>query len=100
MKTLAKQIIEDMALAPVDLFGTIKPVVPTAIGGFEGLRVDNRSAGLAVAAFEDAEVAAQHIIDAFPGAVKTPLPEIVRDDAPGWQIIGDKPPRTAGAQDL
>ena len=67
---------EDMALAPVDLLGAIEPVGTTPISCFDGLRVDNARTGLAVASFEHAEVAAQDIIDPFPGAVTTPAPEV------------------------
>src|ERR1041384_3387394 len=95
-----QRVYQDMALAPFDLFGTIKACGPSAIGGLDALRVDNRGAGLAVAAFQDAEVTAQGIVDPFPGTIFSPAPKVMIDDAPGRQIVGDKAPRTAGAQDI
>jgi hypothetical protein len=87
---------QDMALAPFDLFSTIKAYGPSAISRFDALRVDNRGAGLAVAAFQDAEVTAQGIVDPFPGTLFSPAPKVVIDDTPRRPVVGDKPPRTAG----
>ena len=89
-----------MALAPVDLLGAVESVVTTAIGGCDALRVNNRCAGLAVATFQNPEVTAQGVIDPFPRPISAPAPTVVIDDAPRRQIIGDKPPRTASAQDI
>ncbi len=52
-----KRIHEDVPLATFDQFGPVKACVASAVGGFDGLRVDNRRTGLAVTAFEHAEVA-------------------------------------------
>src|SRR5439155_24880096 len=88
-----------MALAPCDQLGAIEPVIPASISIFDGLGVNNRCAGLAVPAFEDPEVAAQRIVDQFPGAITTPSPKVVVDDPPGGQIMGDEAPRAATTKD-
>ncbi len=95
-----KGVHEDGALAPFDQLGAIASVVTAATGCFDGLCVNNRRAGLAVTAFEDTEVAPQHIVESFPGAITTPLPEGVIDNPSGRQIMGDQAPRTTTTQDV
>ncbi len=95
-----QRVHQDVALAAFDLFGAVKARVPSSIGRFDGLRVDNRGAGLAGVAFEDPEVPAQGIVEPLPGAISSPAPKVVIDEAPRRQIIGDKPPGTAGPQDI
>ena len=51
------------------------------------------------AAFQHTESAAQGVVEPFPGAVSSPTPKGVRDDAPRRHIMGDKAPGIAGAQD-
>ena len=94
-----QRVHEDMALAPVAPLGAIAAVLPAAVGGVDGRRVEKGRAGWAVAACQAPEVPAPRRIDPLPGAVTTPLPAIVRDNAPGRQLLGDKPPRPAGADD-
>jgi hypothetical protein len=46
------------------------------------------------------EVAPQHLVEPLPGTVFKPAPKVGIDQAPRRHIVGDKPPRTAGAQAL
>ena len=64
------------------------------------LRVNNGGTRLPRVAFQHAEVAARGVVAPFPGAISSPAPKVVIDDAPRRQIIGDKAPGTTGAQDI
>lgn len=71
-----------MTLATFDLFGAVKACSPAAVGGFDRLRIDNRGARVPRAAFERAQIAAQGVMDAFPGAIASPAPKVMLYDAP------------------
>src|SRR5215208_8436888 len=72
----------------------------THAGGRDRLAIDHARAGLGIAAHGPAHLLAQRGMYAFPGAIEPPLAEVVVDGLPGWELLRQQPPLTAGAQDV
>src|ERR687894_3036302 len=89
-----------MALASFDPFSPIETCRAALIGHFNGLRIDTGGTGLAVAAFKDTRITAQHIIDMRPGAIETPLTKIVINDAIRRKLVREHAPGNAASDDV
>src|SRR5438552_17316297 len=98
---MALGIDQQVALAPPDFFpGIVALLGATNRAGFDGLAVDNGRAGLRLSALLEAHLHAQRVKDLIPDPFTAPAAEVPVDGAPGWQIMGQQPPRAAAAQDV
>src|SRR5260221_4256324 len=72
---------------------------PPSFRRLDGLAVDDGGGRLAIAAQFLAQVTTQLIVGLFPDSGFSPVPEVVIDKGPGWQIMGHIAPGTSGARD-
>ena len=63
-------------------------------------RITTGGTGLAVAAFKDASITAQDLIEMRPGTVEMPLTKIVIDNAMRWQIMREHVPGNVDTNDV
>jgi hypothetical protein len=96
----SQNIHQDGAFAAFDPFATIKSFDPATLGRFHRLSINAASAGLAIAAFQDAHIASQGVIHMLPGAIAAPLAEIVVNNATWRQIVREQAPGTATTDDV
>ena len=62
------------------------------------LAVNDGSAGTGLATLSLSQCGVQGVVPPLPGSVPAPSAEVVEDDAPGREVVGQHPPRTPGAQ--
>ena len=65
--------------------------------GLHRLTVDDGRAGTGLATLGLAQLGVQGVM-CLPGAITTPSPEVVEDNAPGRQVMGQHPPGASSAQ--
>ena len=68
--------------------------------GLYALAVDNRPAGTGLAAQGLPDPGEQGVMDSRPGSIPPPNPEVVVDQLPRWQVVGQQTPGTAGSQHI
>ena len=68
--------------------------------GLDRLAVDDRRAGTGLAALSLSQRGVQGVVGPLPSSVATPGAEVVEDDAPGRQVVGQHSPGAAGAQNV
>lgn len=69
-------------------------------GGLDGLAIDNASTGLPVFPGRHPHVAAEPVVPQLPGPVLLPASNIMIDDLPGGEVMGEQAPRTATSQNI
>jgi hypothetical protein len=86
-----------MPLAPAEFPAAIVASNAADARSLVGLAIDDAGAGLAVASDSYAEALPEGGMDALPGAIQSPEPEVVIDDLPGWELVGEQSPLAATA---
>ena len=66
--------------------------------GLHRLTVDDGRAGTGLATLGLPQLGVQDAMYPLPGAITTPGPEVVEDNAPRWQVVGQHPPGAPSAQ--
>src|SRR5262249_23901055 len=90
-----------MSFAPSDfLSGVIAAFRPASAGRFHRLGIDNPSAGLPIAPFLLAEIAAQPIVNVLPSPVEAPFSEISIHGLPARVLTGQVTPGASRADDV
>src|SRR6266511_2686291 len=87
----------DVAFAAVDLLAGVEATagLGDGVGGADRLGVDDRRAGLRLAAGVHADLVAEGVVDVVQGAVGGPAGKEPVDGAPGWEVGWQRPPHTA-----
>jgi hypothetical protein len=88
-------IDQQVAFATVDLLAAIIAALATDSGGFDRLRVDNRSTRLHLAPHAQSQRFTQHGVDRLPQATQARGAQIVIDGFPMRQIVRQQFPATA-----
>ncbi len=92
-----QRIDQQMPLAPLDfLASVITPCLTAHLGGLHRLTVDAHRAGSGLAAFLGTNLHSQRIEELGPGAVVSPLGEILVNGAFGKQVVRKHIPLTTG----
>lgn len=87
---------QDVAFTSVDLLARIVTPLVAGLGTLGALAVDDRSPGLRLSSFDEAEIFAQMGVKLVPQAIALPEPEVVIDRAPRREVFGQVPPLAAG----
>ena len=66
--------------------------------GLHRLAVDDGRAGAGLTPLSLPQGGVQGAVGPLPGSIPAPGAEVMEDDAPGRQVVGQHPPRTSGAQ--
>lgn len=96
----ADGIDQDVSLATIDLFACVVAAFFAHLRAFDGLAVDNRSAGLGFASFELAQVFSQVIVNFFQEPIDLPETEVMIDRAPRGEVLGQVAPLATGFHDI
>ena len=67
-------------------------------GGLHRLAVNDGSTGTGCPTLGLSQVGKEGVVGPLPGPILTPGAEVMEDNAPRWQVVGQHPPRATGAQ--
>ena len=67
-------------------------------GGLHRLAVNDGSAGTGCPTLGLSQVGKEGVVGPLPGPILTPGAEVMEDNAPRWQVVGQHPPGATGAQ--
>ena len=90
-----QRVHDDVPLAAVEPLATIESVRAADLGGLDGLAVDAPGRGGRLAAGPAADLGAEGVVEGRPGAVVSPLDEVVVDGPPLGEVMGQGPPGAA-----
>ena len=97
----ALRIYQQMALSALHLLAAVVPsLLPSHAGTFHRLRIDYAGTWLRVSPHTYAHPLTQGGVQPLPGAVDTPSPEVMVDGLPRREVVGQKAPGTAAADDV
>src|SRR6266567_9017575 len=96
----ALRVDQNVSLSPGELFGAIIAALFATIRRLDRLTVDDPRTGLAIASRLRPHALPQGRVDALPGTVETPEPEVVLDRLPRRKLVRQQPPGTAAADDV
>ena len=71
---------------------------PPFFGGLHRLAVNDGSTGTGCPTLGLSQVGKEGVVGPLPGPILTPGAEVMEDNAPRWQVVGQHPPRATGAQ--
>src|SRR5688572_5056722 len=87
---------QDVTFPALDLLSTVvTPILSTHCGTLDRLRIHHASAGLGISVQANSQTFADSPVDPLPGAVDTPLPEVVVDGGPSRKIVWEQAPLAA-----
>ena len=81
------RVDQNVAFASVDVLARIVTPLVAGLGAFDALAVDDRSAGLGLSSFDQAEMFAQMGVNLVPQAIALPESEVVIDRAPRSEVF-------------
>ena len=96
----AQRIDNEVSFAPLDPLVRIKAGWTACFRRLDALRVDDRRTGIGQLAGTNAYFLAEHRVNATPGAVTRPFPEVVIDMAPEREIRGQHAPLGPSTVDI
>ena len=85
-------------LRPPTFFPPVEPLGAAAVGRLDRLAVHSQRLGLGRGTGLDADLLAERGMDLLPDARQTPVAEQPVDGLPGREVVGQHPPRPAGAE--
>jgi hypothetical protein len=94
------RVDQDVSFAPVDFLACIVAPLVAGFGALDALAVDDRSAGLRLASFDQAEMFSQMRVNLVQQAIALPESEVVIDRTPRSKVLGQVAPLAAGFDEV
>jgi len=97
----AEGVHQDVSLAPAyPLAGIVANGIPTLLGTFDALAVEDSRAGSRLAAFGDAHLLPQPMVEFFPQAALAPGSKVIKHRGLGRKVLGRHAPLAAASIDI
>ena len=94
-------VYQEVALSAADLLSTVVTTLLSAYPGrLDRLGIHYCSTGLGIAPESNAQTLTEGPVDPFPDTAYAPLPEVMKDGFPRWEVVGKQAQGTATSQDV